>query len=161
MQNSQSTRPVGDTMLAASRQVWLAGLGAAVVTREWAGKEAGQVLRTLVREGTVVESRAIRFVGERVETSVTRANALWRQARATLQSTVRDYAGNAVTLVRQTLPRALPHLELPALLRDAKPAARHTRRVTKTRTVKAAKTAKNVKTTRRSSRTAAKRTGKR
>ena len=158
MQSSQFTRPVGGAMLAASRQVWLAGLAAAVVTREWAGKEAAPMLRTLVRQGTVIESRAIRLVGARVETSVTRANALWRQARETLQSTVRDYAGNAVTLARQTLPRGI---ELPALLRGAKPVASRTRRVTKTRSVKAAKAAKRVKTTRRSPRTAAKRTGKR
>ena len=41
------TFPVGDTVLAASRQVWLASLGAAVVTREWAQSEAGNVFRTL------------------------------------------------------------------------------------------------------------------
>ena len=69
-------------MLAASRQVWLAGLGAAVVTRDWAEREAGRVFRTLVKEGTVVESRAIRLVGDRVETSLTRANAMWQQTRA-------------------------------------------------------------------------------
>ena len=59
----QRTSQVGDSVVAASRQVWLAGLGAAVVTRGWAEKEAGSVLRNLVREGTAVESRAIRFVG--------------------------------------------------------------------------------------------------
>jgi hypothetical protein len=109
-------------MLAASRQVWLAALGAAVVTREWAEKEAGAMVRTLVREGTVVESRAIRFVGDRVETSVMRANALWRGARTSLQSAVRNYADGAVTLVRDTLPRALPTVELPAMLRRDTPA---------------------------------------
>ena len=48
---------VSGTVIAASRQVWLAGLGAAVVTRDWAEREAGQVFRTLVKEGTAVESR--------------------------------------------------------------------------------------------------------
>ncbi|MET0855920.1 MAG: phasin family protein, partial [Telluria sp.] len=56
--------PVGDAVLAASRQVWLASLGAAVVTREWAQSEAGNVFRTLVKEGTAVESKAIRMVGD-------------------------------------------------------------------------------------------------
>ena len=59
-----------DAVIAASRQVWLAGLGAAVVTREWADKEAGTMFRKLVREGTIVESRAFRIVGERIDTSV-------------------------------------------------------------------------------------------
>ena len=58
----QKTNRVGDTVFAASRQVWLAGLGAAVVTRDWAEKEAAGVFRTLVTEGAAVESRAIRLV---------------------------------------------------------------------------------------------------
>ena len=52
------SNPVGDAVLAASRQVWLASLGAAVVTRDWAQTEAGNVFRTLVKEGTAVESQA-------------------------------------------------------------------------------------------------------
>ena len=68
----------------ASRQVWLAGLGAAVVTRDWAQKEAGSVFRTLVKEGTVVESRTFRIVGDRLEDSFTKANTLWKRARRTV-----------------------------------------------------------------------------
>ena len=116
------TGRVGDAMFAASRQVWLAGLGAAVVTRDWAEKEAGNVLRTLVREGSAVESRAIRFVGNRVESSVTRANVLWRKTRATVETTVRTYADTAVSIVRQSLPKSLPKVELPAMLKAASPA---------------------------------------
>ena len=71
------SQQVSGNVLAASRQVWLAGLGAAVVTREWAEREAATVLRTLVKEGTAVESKAFRMVGNRVETSLTRANAMW------------------------------------------------------------------------------------
>jgi hypothetical protein len=96
---------IGDTVLAASRQAWLAGLGAAVVTRDWAEKEAGNVLRTLVKEGTAVESRAIRFVGDRVESSVVTANVAWKKARATVETTVRTYSDTAVAIVRQSLPR--------------------------------------------------------
>jgi Poly(hydroxyalcanoate) granule associated protein (phasin) len=116
------TGRVGDTVYAASRQVWLAGLGAAVVTRDWAEKEAGTVFRTLVREGSAVESRAIRFVGDRVESSVTRANAVWRKTRATVETMARTYADTAVSIVRQALPKSLPKVELPAMLKPASPA---------------------------------------
>jgi hypothetical protein len=87
----------------ASRQMWLASLGAAVVTRDWVQNEAGTVLKTLVKEGTAVESRAIRFVGDQVEHSVSRANTLWRRTRHTVETTVRAYADTAVTIVRETL----------------------------------------------------------
>jgi len=156
--NASKTLPVGDALLAASRQVWLAGLGAAVVTRDWAGKEARPLLRALVKEGTVVESRAIRFVGDRVETSVTRENALLRQTRTTLQSAVK-YAGTAGDLVRRALPATRPALDLVAKLRLAKPAKAKTARPVKTRvrnakTVKAGKAAKRTvaKSTRRAAR---------
>lgn len=117
--NSRATL-VGDTVLAASRQVWLAGLGAAVVTRDWAEKEAGTVFRNLVREGTAVESRAFRFVGDRLETSFIQANTLWKRARRTVGSTVQAYADTAATLVRETLPPSLPK---PSIL-DGKPATK-------------------------------------
>jgi len=112
--------------LAASRQVWLAGLGAAVVSRDWIQAEAGNTFRTLVKEGTVVESRAIRFVGDQLETSMTRANALWKKTRATVQSTVRQAADSAVLLVKETLPRSLPKIALPAptTAKPRKPAAK-------------------------------------
>ena len=48
---------LGEAAIAASRQVWLASLGAAVVTRDWVQTEAGDVFKTLVKEGTVVESQ--------------------------------------------------------------------------------------------------------
>jgi len=82
------TNRVGDTVLAASRQMWLAGLGAAVMTRDWAEKEAGGVFRTLVKEGAAVESRAIRLVGVQVESSMTKANAAWKQTRTTVDNAV-------------------------------------------------------------------------
>ena len=138
---------VSGTVLAASRQVWLAGLGAAVVTREWAEREAGTVLRTLVKEGTAVESKAFRMVGDRVETSLTRANAMWKQTRATVETTVRTYADTAVALVRETLPKSLPKLVVTSPRKA--PAAKTVRakRVVKTRATKtrAAKTARRTK----------------
>src|SRR6266540_3223552 len=90
-----------ETALAAPRQVWLAGLGAAVVTRDWVQNEAGPVFKSLVKHGTTVESRAMRFVGNRIESSVTRANSLWRTTRSTLESTVKVYADQAVAIAQQ------------------------------------------------------------
>lgn len=105
----------------ASRQMWLASLGAAVVTRDWVQTEAGGMFKTLVREGTVVESRAIRFVGDRIETSVSLANSVWKETRRTVQSTVKHAADTAVTIAQQVMPRALPAFELPG---TAKPVAK-------------------------------------
>ena len=133
--------PVGDAVLAASRQVWLASLGAAVVTRDWAQSEAGHVFRTLVKEGTAVESKAMRMVGDGLEVSITRANAVWKQARTTVKSTVRQAATTAVTLVQNNLPKSLPKVTLPAMLRTSSP-AKSKRAVKKT----AAKTKRGIKT---------------
>jgi len=154
MQNTNASRtlPVGDALLAASRQVWLAGLGAAVVTRDWAGKEARPLLRALVREGAAVESRAIRFVGDRVEPSATRVNAVLRRTRSTLQSAVNAYAGTAVGLVRSALPRTRSALGLVAKLRSAKPAKATRARPAK----KAVRNARTVKVAKPAKRTAAK-----
>src|SRR4030095_4501448 len=99
--------PVGDAVLAASRQVWLASLGAAVVTRDWAQSEAGNVFRSLVEEGTGVESKTIRMVGDRLESTITVANTVWKRAR----TAVRKTADNAVTLVQSNLP----NVKLPAM----------------------------------------------
>ncbi|HEY5309972.1 MAG TPA: phasin family protein [Casimicrobiaceae bacterium] len=142
--------PYGDAVLAASRQVWLASLGAAVVSREWAQAEAGNVLRTLVKEGTAVESKAIRMVGEGLEGSFTRANAVWRQTRSTVEATVRQLADTAVTLAQKKIPRSLPKVTLPAMLkssstvkakRAAKKTAVRTKRAQKTRATKTVKRA--------------------
>jgi len=134
---------VGDALVSASRQVWLAGLGAAVVTRDWAEKEAAGVFRTLVREGTAVESRAFRYVGDRVENSYLQANAMWKRARRNVTTAVRAYADTAATLVRETLPTSLPKVELEAVA--AKRPARRTRKPAKPaaakRTTRAAKKA--------------------
>ncbi len=124
MRNSieSRTNPVGDAVLNASRQMWLAGLGAAVVTRDWAQSEAGQVFRTLVREGTAVESRTIRLVGDRLEGSFAVANTIWKQARTTVHATVKQAADTAVTLVQSNLPKSLPKVTLPAMMKAAAPA---------------------------------------
>ena len=137
--------PMGEAVFTASRQVWLAGLGAAVVTREWAQADAGKVFRNLVKEGTAVESRTFRLVGDRLETSFTRANALWRQTRRTVSTRVRKVADTAVTLVQENLPKALPKVTLPAMLMPAKAPAKKRaapKRAPKARTAKTAKATK-------------------
>jgi hypothetical protein len=103
----------GEDALAASRKVWLASLGAAAVTRDWVQSEATRTFKTLVKEGTVVESRAVSFVGERIELSMSRANRLWKRARSTVESTVRGAAHTAVTMTNNALPKSLPRIELP------------------------------------------------
>jgi len=142
--------PVGDAVFNASRQVWLAGLGAAVVTREWAQADAGKVFRNLVKEGTAVESRTFRIVGDRLEGSFTRANALWRQARHAVSANVKKAADTAVTLVQNNLPRSLPKVTLPAMLMPATKAPAKKRgaakRATKARTAKPVKRARKTAT---------------
>lgn len=139
--------------LALSRQVWLAGLGAAAVGRDWMQSEAAGTFRTLVREGTVVESRAIRFIGDQVESSMLRANTLWRETRASLRHNVRQAADSAVLLVTQTLPRSLPAIEVRS--RGAAPAHPTTpKRVARTKpaTARTPATAGAAKTTTKSRR---------
>ena len=90
----QPTR-LSETAINASRQVWLASLGAAVVTRDWVQTEAGDMFKSLVKEGTVVESQAVRFVGNRLETSFSAANSVWKETRRTVESTVKQEIGRA------------------------------------------------------------------
>jgi hypothetical protein len=134
---------MSDAAINASRQMWLASLGAAVVTRDWVQTEAGDVFKTLVKEGTVVESRAIRFVGDRIETSVSLANSVWSETRKTVQSTVKQAAETAISLAQQVLPKTLPTFELPLLMKAGKPAKRSIKAAKpKARVTKVAKTAK-------------------
>jgi hypothetical protein len=122
---------ISEAAMNASRQMWLASLGAAVVTRDWVQSEAGDVFKTLVKEGTVVESRAIRFVGDRLETSFSLANSVWKETRRTVESTVKQAADTAVSLAQQVLPKSLPAFELPRAPRAAKPAKKTTKRPAK------------------------------
>ena len=135
--------PVAGAVRQASRQIWLAGLGAAAMTRDWAESGAAPMFRALVKEGTLVEARTIRQVGDRFETSFSKANTAWRRARAAVQSGVREAAGSAVALVQNTLPKSLPSVKLPAMLGSAparKTAKKRTAKTaTKTRTARTAK----------------------
>ena len=104
--NLNATR-VADAALAASRQVWLAGLGAAIVTREWARKDAGHAFRALVKEGQGVETRAIRVIGKQVDSSLAIATTVWNKARHTALTTVNELVDNAAA--------ALPKLKAPVV----------------------------------------------
>jgi len=85
-----------DAALAAPRQVWLAGLGAAMVTRDWARNDAGHVFRALVREGSTVESRAIRVIGRQINSSIAVARTALNKARNTTLTTVNGLVDSAV-----------------------------------------------------------------
>jgi hypothetical protein len=138
--NFQPNR-LSEAAMLASRQMWLASLGAAVVTRDWVQTEAGDVFKTLVKEGTVVESRAIRFVGDRIENSVSVANTVWKQTRRTVESTVKQAADTAVSIAQQVLPKSLPSFELPLAKKARRPAAKPAKKAVK-RTAKVARKAK-------------------
>ncbi len=134
---------VTEAVYAASRQVWLAGLGAAAVSRDWAQHQSAPFIRSLVKQGTAVESRAIRFVGNQIEMSMTRANAVWKHTRRTVESNVKQVADNAVTLAQQVLPKKL---EFPT--RSAK-AKRPAAKLTRTKKAALARVAKVTKRTKR------------
>jgi hypothetical protein len=140
---------LSEAAITASRQVWLASLGAAVVTREWVQTEAGDVFKSLVREGTVVESQAVRFVGHRLETSISTANSVWRQTRRTVESTVKQAADAAVSFAQQVLPRSLPAFDLPMAPKARKAAVKTPK--------KAKRAVKVARKTRRTGRAATKR----
>ena len=130
----------GGALFAAPRQIWLATLGAAAVTREWADKEAGTLFRTLVKEGSAVESHALRFVGNRVETSVKRANAFARDARNGVKASLDSLAGVA-SLVRAKLPTVRARLDVESAAKPKRAVktakrARPARRTAKARTPK-------------------------
>ncbi|MEO8486796.1 MAG: phasin family protein [Betaproteobacteria bacterium] len=145
--NHVSAFPAGEAIVAASRQVWLASLGAAVVTREWAENEAGALFHTLVKEGTAVESRTFRKVGERFESSFTMANDFWRTARDSMAHTVKQAADTATTLVRDKLPKRLPKVALPAAFRAPATGKRRSGRTAKVAARGTARTANAAKKT--------------
>ena len=103
--NDMNASRLADAAFAASRQVWLAGLGAAAVTRQWAKNDAGNTLRALIKEGSAVETQAIRVLGSGVETSLATASSIWIRTREQVRATVTALADTAVA--------ALPKLKAP------------------------------------------------
>ena len=137
-----SANALAESALFASRQAWLAGLGAASISREWARHEAGNTFRALVRKGSAVEKNAIQVIGGRVESSVATAASLWRVARATALATANRVAETAA---------ALPSIRIPAFAVSA--AVPTPRKHAKSRTGKAraSRTVRSVKRTGRKS----------
>lgn len=126
--------PISDAAFAASRQMWLAGLGAAAVTREWARTEAGKTFRTLVKHGSTVEHRAIRVLGDRIETSIANATSIWKQTRETAMTTASKIA--------ETANAALSQFKAPTATRKAPAKARKIVKATKKRAVRAPRRSK-------------------
>jgi Poly(hydroxyalcanoate) granule associated protein (phasin) len=113
--NDMNTSRLADAAFAASRQVWLAGLGAAAVTRHWAKNDAGNTLRALIKEGSAAETRAIRVLGNGVETSLATASSVWNRTREQVRATVTALADSAVA--------ALPKLKAPVKVTRRAPVA--------------------------------------
>jgi poly(hydroxyalkanoate) granule-associated protein len=126
-----SVPQAGDAVLAASRQVWLATLGAAAVTREWAAREGASAFRTLVKEGSAVESQAIRRVGKHVQASVRQATTLVNGARSGVRTSVESLAGAAsaaVSTVLRTLPTVQASDDIERVQKRAQTVAKPARR---------------------------------
>ena len=119
-QDNLKVARMSDTALAASRQIWLAGLGAAGVTRQWAANDAGDMFRSLVKEGQVVEGRARRVIGRQVDNSIALATSLWNSARHTALTTMNGLVDAAAT--------SLPRFRAPAVAKAAKPVAAKAKR---------------------------------
>lgn len=128
------SNPITEAAMNASRQMWLAGLGAAAVTRDWARTEAGKTFRTLVKEGSAVETKAIRDLSKRVETSVATATSLWKQTRATTMTAANTIAKNASA--------ALSKFKAPIVVRSAPSKTRKTAKATKKSTKRAVRRVK-------------------
>jgi hypothetical protein len=132
---------LAESALFASRQAWLAGLGAASISREWARHEAGNTFRALVRKGSTVEKNAIQAIGGRVESSVATATSVWRVARATAIAAANRFA--------ETAASALPRVRIPAFA--ATTAAPKPRKRAKSRAAKA-RAPRTVRSAKRTSR---------
>ena len=130
--------PIAESAINAYRQMWLASLGAAAVTRDWARTEAGKTFRTLVKEGSAVETKAIRDVSKRVESSVASATSLWKQTRATAVTAANTLAQNASAALSKfkapVVARSAPtkaHKAVKATKKSAKRTVRRAKRATR------------------------------
>jgi hypothetical protein len=92
---------IADAAVAASRQVWLAGLGAATISRHWATNDAAPMFRSLVREGEVAEGRARRTIDRQLGNSLALAAMAWNKTRKTALTT----ASGIVDVAAAALPR--------------------------------------------------------
>jgi hypothetical protein len=135
--NMTGANALAESALIASRQPWLASLGAASMSREWVRHEAGNTLRALVRKGSAVEKNAMEVIGGRVESSVATAASLWRIARATALATANRLAETASSMRSVTMPGFAATAAAPKPRKQAKNRAVKAR----TRTVRSVKRA--------------------
>lgn len=117
-----------DAAIAASRQVWLAGLGAAMITRDWARNDAGHVFRALVKEGASVESHAKRVIGKQLNASIAAATHAMTKARATATTTVNGLVDTAVSALPKLKPYVAAKPSMPAKAKNKRRIARKARR---------------------------------
>ena len=147
--NDMNASRLADAAFAASRQVWLAGLGAAAVARHWAKNDAGDTLRALVKEGSVVETQAIRVLGSGVETSLATASSIWNRTREQVRATVTALADTAVA---DTAVAALPTLKAPVKVNRKSPVAKPRKAAKSPASKRARPAARRVKHTSRKAR---------
>lgn len=65
--------PLALSVKDSAQQVWLAGLGAYAVAEE----EGGKVLETLVKEGEIVQARALKLTDEKIAILADKAATTW------------------------------------------------------------------------------------
>lgn len=122
----------------APRRVWLATLGAAAVTRRWAGSGAAPMFRSLVRQGEELETLVLRDVGARVRSSMKHARRLAAGAQQvagqSLQRFVRrpgkiaQAAGTATRSATRGATRATPRAKKGSTRKAATRGGRASRR---------------------------------
>ena len=82
--NDRNTQQLADAAMMASRQVWLAGLGAATIARRWASKDAVPFFHSLVKQGEVAESTVLGVLNAEIGSSAARAARIWNSTRISL-----------------------------------------------------------------------------
>lgn len=142
--NDMKASRLADAAFAASRQVWLAGLGAAAVTRHWAKNDAGNTLRALIQEGSAVETQAIRVIGSGVETSLATASSIWNRTREQVRA--------SVTALADTAAAALPKLKAPVNMTRRAPVAKSRKAAKSPASARAKHAARRIKHTARKAR---------
>lgn len=120
---------IADAALVASRQLWLAGLGAATVGRQWAADEAAPMFRSLVKEGEVAEGRARRTLDRQLGNSLALAAMAWNKTRKTALTTANGIVNAAVA----ALPRPKTSAKPAKATRRAPVKARKARNTRRTR----------------------------
>src|SRR4051794_22698673 len=99
--NDRNAQQLAEAALMASRQVWLAGLGAATLARRWASKDAVPFFHSLVKQGAVAESTVLHALNAEIGTSAVRAARIWNSTREAVSATVNTLAATAASVLPQ------------------------------------------------------------